>query len=71
MYIKLPGKKGQKDLRQASLKILKKWALFIAQFVAIPYLKVMPNLKVAVAGPVFTNQSARKVLFIHLIIHMV
>ncbi len=67
----LLGKKAQNVLGQASLKSLKKLVPTIVQLVAMHCLKAIPNLKVAVAGQVFTNLLVKVQFFIRQIILMV
>src|SRR5260221_8398478 len=64
IFIILRGKKEPKGRGAANTKVLMKSALIIVPLAVIHYLKEIPNLKVAAAGPVFMNPSAKAVSFI-------
>jgi hypothetical protein len=54
-----PEKKELSALGPAPLSILRKLAPIIARLVEIPFLKVIPNLRAAAAGPVFLIPSKK------------
>jgi len=71
MFIILPGKKEQNGPGAVNMKILMRSGHITVRPVAIPCLKVTPNLKAVVAGQVFMNLSVKAALFIRRIIHSV